>query len=70
MTQPHQKTLKDFIISFLVPTLVGKAFVFYFGLNYTNYPDEGYGYGLVISICFTLFMLSRFIWKYRHYEDI
>jgi hypothetical protein len=69
MDQSPKKVLKDFLISFLMPTLIGKGFVIYFGLNYTNYPGEGYGYGLAIAICFTLTMLSRFIWKYRHYED-
>ena len=42
----------------------------YFGLNYSEYPGEGYGIGLVISICFTLSTLGYFIWKYRNYEDL
>lgn len=62
--------LKDFLRSFLVPTLVGKAFVLYFGIRQAEYPGEGYGYGLAASICFTVTTLSLFVWKYRHYEDL
>jgi hypothetical protein len=62
--------IKDLIVAFLVPTLIGKSFVLYFGLNYSNNPGEGYGYGLVASILFTLTMVGRFIWKYRNYEDL
>jgi len=43
--------------------------VVYFGLMYSAYPDEGYGYGLVAAIVFTLFGFARFIWKYRDYSD-
>lgn len=62
--------LKDFLRSFLVPTLVGKAFVLYFGIRQAEYPDEGYGYGLAAAISFTVITLSLFVWKYRHYEDL
>lgn len=61
--------LSDFIISFLMPTLFGKSLVVYFGLNYSEFPGEGYGYGLTLSIIFTLSMLGRFVWKYRNIED-
>jgi hypothetical protein len=61
--------LKDFLLSFLIPTLIGKAFVLYFGLNYTNYPGEGYGYGLIVALSFTIFMIGKFLWKYRNYDD-
>lgn len=62
--------LKDFLRSFLVPTLIGKAFVLYFGIRQAEYPDEGYGYGLAAAISFTVITLSLFVWKYRHYEDL
>ena len=42
----------------------------YFGLNYSQYPDEGYGYGLAAAMIFTLSTLGYFIWKYRDYEDL
>ncbi len=65
-----KKTLKDFIKSFLMPTLVGKTLVLYFGINYSLYPDEGYGYGLVAAIAFTVFGLMALIWKYRDQEEL
>ena len=68
--QTNQKDLKNFLIAFLMPTLIGKSLVVYFGLNYSEYPGEGYGYGLAASMCFTVTMLGRFLWKYRHVEDI
>ena len=64
------RTLFDFIKSFLMPMLVGKTGVMFFGLNYSQYPGEGYGYGLAASIFLTVFSLLRLIYKYRHSEDI
>ncbi len=65
-----KKTLKDFIKSFLMPTLVGKTLVLYFGINYSLYPDEGYGYDLAASIAFTAFGLLMLVWKYRNHEEL
>ncbi len=62
--------LKDFIRSFLGPTLIGKAFVLYFGINMSEHPEEGYGYGLAAAITFTVASLSLFIWKYRNTENL
>ncbi len=67
---PPKNTLAQFIRAFLVPTLIGKLFILYFGLNYSEYPGEGYGIGLVISILYTVMMLMLFLWKYRHHEDL
>ncbi len=53
----------------LFPLLVGKSFVLYFGINYTNYPGEGYGIGLGIALAFSILMAGRFLWRYRNYED-
>ena len=61
--------LFDLIVTFLMPTLCGKALIVYFGLNYTNYPGEGWGVALLCSIAFTVFMIGRFLWKYRNYEE-
>jgi hypothetical protein len=61
--------LKDLLIAFVLPTLLGKSLIIYFGLNYSDHPDEGYGIGLVLSILFTLLMMGRFVWKFRNYED-
>lgn len=68
--RPDKKVLKDFILAFLVPTLVNKMFMLYFGLNYSEFPGEGYGYGLVASILFLVFSLVRLVWKYRDVEDL
>lgn len=64
------KPLFDFIRSFIVPMLIGKTGVMFFGLNYSQYPGEGYGYGLVISILITVFSLLRLIIKYKNVEDL
>ncbi len=61
--------LKDFLKTFLGPTLINKAFMLYFGLKYADNPGEGYGYGLCASIIFFIFTVGRFLWKYRHTED-
>lgn len=61
--------VRDLIVAFLCPMLVGKTLVMFFGLNYSQYPGEGYGYGLALSAAFTVFMLLRFVWKYRHYSE-
>ena len=61
--------LFELIVAFLLPTLFGKSLILYFGLNYSNYPEEGYGYGLAGSIAFTLAMAGRFIWKYKDYSE-
>ncbi len=65
-----RRVLIDFIRSFLFPAIVGKIAILYFGIHYALYPGEGYGYGLLGSILFTLTSLGLFIWKYRNYEDI
>ena len=59
---------RDLFSMFLVPTLIGKLLLFYFGLMYTAYPGEGYGYALLASIVFTVTMVARFLWKYRDYD--
>lgn len=61
--------LYDFIKAFLFPTVINKALMLYFGLNYSESPGEGYGYGLLFTIFILLFLMGRFIWKYRNIED-
>lgn len=58
----------DFLFAFFFPTVVGKILILYFGSNYSTYPGEGYGYGLILAVFFTVFSLGRFFWRYRH-ED-
>jgi hypothetical protein len=63
------QVLKDFILAFLVPTCINKIFMLYFGINYAEFPGDGYGYGLAASIVFLIFSLGRLVWKYRNVED-
>ncbi len=65
----NNSTLKDFITVLLVPLLVNKAVMLYFGINYSNNPGEGYGYGLIATIAFLFFTVGRFLWKYKDIED-
>ena len=65
-----RKIIFDFAKSFLVPTLIGKSFVLYFGINYSQYPGEGYGYGLIISLAITAGSLIAFAWKYKDQEEL
>lgn len=41
----------------------------YFGLMYSNYPGDGYGYGLITTIFVFVFSSLRFVWKYKDVED-
>jgi hypothetical protein len=72
---PEKKTTEwnpvfvDFAKVFLVPTLINKMFMMYFGLNYSIYPGQGYGYGLIATIIFAALTLGRFLWKYRNIDD-
>ncbi len=65
----NETFLKDLIKVFIVPTLFNKVLMLYFGLNYSDHPGEGYGYGLVATILFLFFTVGRFLWKYRNEED-
>lgn len=69
MDKKPKNVLADFIKVLLIPLLINKAFLLYFGLNYSNYPGEGYGYGLVASILLLFLTMGRFLWKYRNYEE-
>lgn len=64
-----KKVLKDFLRTLIMPMLVNKSFMFYFALNYSNHPDEGYGYGFAITLVILFITLGSFIWKYRHIDD-
>lgn len=66
---PQRAKLVAYLRTFLVPTMVIKISILYFGLQYAMYPGEGYGYGLVISIAVTLINFAIFIWKNRAVTD-
>jgi hypothetical protein len=57
--------LRPLLIFFVVATLVNKAAIFYFGINYSNYPGHGYGYGLVASLAYLVCSAGYLIFKYR-----
>jgi hypothetical protein len=61
--------MKDFLKAFLIPTIVIKMFLLYFGLHYADFPGEGYGYGIVACIVALIIMMGRFLWKYKDTED-
>lgn len=64
-----QGLLIGYIRTFLVPMLVTKSFMLYFGLNYAMYPGEGYGWGLLASVSATLGSFAYFVWKNRFETD-
>ncbi len=66
---PQTMTARDIVLTFVLPTVLGKSMIVFFGSNYSSHPGEGYGYGLVFAIAMTLTTISRFVWKYRNYED-
>jgi hypothetical protein len=67
ITKPS--VIKDFLVALILPLTVNKFAMMYFGLNYSEFPGEGYGYGLVATLIFMVFMIIRFLWKYRHNND-
>jgi hypothetical protein len=69
MVRKDNTVLRDFLKVLLIPLLINKAFMLYFGLNYSDHPGEGYGYGLIATIIFLIFTVGRFLWKYRNTED-
>ena len=65
--RPTKLKMMDLVVTFVMPTLLGKCFIAYFGAYYSKYPGEGYGYALAASLLFTVTMVCRFLWKYRHH---
>lgn len=55
-----EKEMFQFVRTFFVPTFVTKVALFYFGIHYSKYPGEGYGYGLLLSVIATVFNLTYF----------
>jgi len=64
-----KKIYWDFFWAFFMPTIVGKIFIMQFGSMYSAEPGAGWGWWLAGAIGFTVFMLGRFLWKYRNYKD-
>lgn len=55
----------SFVRTFIMPMIVIKFFLLYFGLNYSQYPGEGYGYGLVATLIVTVCSFAYFLWSNR-----
>lgn len=60
---------RDLFFTLLFPILVGKVGLVFFGLMYSAYPGDGWGYALLGMIFVSLTLIVRFLWKYRHYDD-
>lgn len=60
---PSLKEMLPYLRSLLVPLLITKTLIVYFGLNYSQFPGEGYGYGLAATIVFTCVSLGYFAWS-------
>ncbi len=59
----------DLWFTFLFPVVIGKMALVYTGLMYSAYPGDGWGYALSAILVFTVSMVARFLWKYRHWDD-
>lgn len=57
------RKLFSYLRVFLVPTLLLKGALLYFGLNYSQYPGEGYGWGLVVTVILSVLNVGIFLWK-------
>lgn len=55
-----EKEMFQFVRTFFVPTFVTKVALFYFGIHYSKYPGEGYGYGVLAAALATVLNLSYF----------
>ena len=42
---PRKGLIFEFVFAYFCPTILTKILILYFGLNYSQYPGEGYGYG-------------------------
>lgn len=65
-SDPHDPDAKQFLAfarTLVLPLIVIKVILLYFGLNYSQYPDEGYGYGLAATIAFSLASFAYFLWS-------
>ncbi len=64
-TAPTKK-LPSYLCAALLPVLVTKSLMLYFGLHYAMYPGKGYGYGLAAAVGLTFGSFAHFIWVNRH----
>lgn len=67
--QAPKLDLIEMTVSFVSPALFGKVCIAYFGSMYSAQPGKGWGIALCAAILFTVTMLMRFVWRYRHYSE-
>jgi hypothetical protein len=58
----QKRKLTAYIRAFVVPTILIKVFMLYFGLNYAAYPERGYVYGLAATVILSLANFSYFLY--------
>lgn len=71
---PNEKVKKElslnfFIPAFIIPIIITKTAILYFGINWSNYPGEGYGYGFFATLLFAVLNFTFFLWRHRHYSE-
>lgn len=61
--------VKTLLFVSVMPLIVLKTLMVFFGLRYSAMPGEGYGYGLAISIVLVILIFAHFVWRFRDYDD-
>jgi hypothetical protein len=69
MKTASNSNLKDFVKLFVGPALLNKSLIVFFGIKYSDQPDEGYGYALIAAILVFFVLIGAFLWRYRNIED-
>jgi hypothetical protein len=63
--QPSNELI-PYLRTFILPTLFLKIAILYFGLEYSSYPGQGYGWGLLAAVVASLANFGFFLWKTRN----
>ncbi len=68
MARPVSPLLGGLIKFFVISTVINKSLMFYFGVNYSRWPGQGYGYGLAATLFYTVCAAGYLIFKYRNFD--
>lgn len=60
---------RDLVKIMVIPNLINKPLLLYFGSKYSEFPGEGWGYGVAGCITYFLVTVAIFLWRYRGVED-
>lgn len=63
LVEGKEMKLSQFLRTLIVPLFITKTAALYFGIKMTQYPGEGYGYGLVASLSLTALSFLWFVLK-------